>query len=728
MPKYTIYVPLTCQANPPKGQVPTMVAVKNITRALCTTPICLRLANDFVKNLSPQYKSIDPCTNFEEMVCGGWRLRHEIPASQMAIDAIGLIREENEEVLHAILEGPYPGDLSRNPPSTDKENFETMKLAYTTCMDEDGLRKLGVTPMTKLLDELDGAFGSEDWSQSLVFANLVGATSLVSMYVAPDLDSPEKQVVYLNSEVGSGAGLSLPNRDFYTNTSMLMNEYVPIVANILQAVLPGNLSADSAQQARDLVRFEADLAAISPPASAGFYDVATRASFSEADALAPRLGLSKVYTAFAPPDIPPVDLLWNRAYIGNLSQLLDATSRSAIEGYITWRVILATQSLVLSDDHNIFEPFNALRNRLQGIVTTETAPPPRWRTCLASVLANLGWILSRFFTERSFSQRDWDLANQVISDVRTAYVHKLNTVSWLDEPTRAKAIEKIHLLVQKVGYPTANPNLTDPESLRVYYAPVDITSSHFDNTRQARASAMRRNFQQQLGKPTDRTSWGDFYAVIANAYYAPDTNEVAFPAGILQLPIFGGEDLPSAVKYGAFGALAGHEVSHGFDKIGMHFDGTGRLVDWWSDGVLDEYKKRERCFVEQFANMTVYANDKNASGRGYPVDGLRTVGENEADSAGLVAAYDAWVLRRELDGNKTGLGLPGLTEWTDEQLFFLAFGNIWCGVISDDGLKLELRQAGHAPNWGRIMGSTANSRGFREAFGCEVKEPVCTLW
>jgi len=700
----------------------TMVAIKNATRTLCTTPMCLQLAGDFVKNLSPNYKKIDPCANFEEMVCGGWRLRHEIPATQTAIETIRVMEEESAGVLRAIVEGPYPGDSVHS--LVDQDNFETMQLAYNTCMDENELKKLGVAPITNLLDELRRTFGGDDWSQPLLFTSHIGTNSLVLMYVASDLDSPDVQLVHLNP----GAGFSLPNQDLYTNTSMLMDEYAPIVASILQAVHGnGSATANFTEQARQLVKFEADLAAINPPRSTSFYELATKASFPEADTLAPRLGLTKVYAALAPPSIPPGpgNLLWDKAYTGNLNQLLETTPRSAIEGYFTWRVILATQSLVLADE--IFQPFTTLRNRLQGVTTADPEPSPRWRTCLASIRSNLGWVLSRFFTERSFTQRDLDLSNQIISDVRAAYVQKFHTLPWLDDPTRAKAMEKINLLIQKIGYPTSNPNLTDPESLRAHYSGQSTTASHFSNGRSAQAQALRRNFQL-LGKPTDRTNWGDFYSVTVNAYYAPDTNEIAFPAGILQLPVFGG-DLPSAVNYGAFGAVAGHEVSHGFDRTGRNFDGTGRLVDWWSEEVLVEYKKREQCFVEQFGNMTVYANDRNASGKGYKVDGLRTLGENEADSAGIVAAYDAWLLRRELDGDKEGgLALPGLEEWTDEQLFFLAFDNVWCGLISDDGLKLHLQQAGRAPNWGRIMGSTANSRAFKEAFACGAKEPTCELW
>ena len=705
-----------------------MVAIKNAIRSLCTTSACLQLANDFEKNLAPTYKEIDPCTNFEEMVCGGWRMRHEIPTIQTSIDTVGAMEAASAGVLRAIIEGVYPGDsgnshvpsLSNSP---DRESFEMLKLAYNTCMDEDGLKELGVSPIINLLHGLEETFGGDDWSQPLLFTSLLNTASLVSMYVATDFENPDVQLVYIDT----WAVLSLPSKDVYTSTTMLMDQYVPVVADILQAVHGSSSATNFTEQARELVKFEAELAAFSPPRSDSFYELATKASFSDADAVAPKLGLSKVYSALAPPDVPPGNLLWNKAYVGNLSFLLDKTPRSVIESYFTWRVILGTSSLVLTSPTDIFQPFTTLYNRLQG-VTADPSAQPRWRTCLSSVRSNLGWILSRFFTERFFTPRDYNLSNTIISDVRSAYIRKFTALPWLDAPTRAKAIEKVNLIIQKIGYPISNPNLTDPESLRAYYLPVSITSSHFNNTSSAQSSALRRNFQS-LGKPTDRTAWGDFFSVIVNAYYAAETNEIAFPAGILQPPIFHGE-FPSAVNYGAFGAVAGHEVSHGFDENGRNFDGTGKLVNWWSEDVEREYRKREECFVNQYGNMTVYANDKNASGTGYKVNGVLTLGENEADSAGLVVAYEAWLMRKRLDAEqgKEEEGLPGLEEWTDEQLFFLAFGNTWCGLVSDDGLKLRLGRPGGAPNWARIMGPTANSRAFREAFGCKVKEPTCELW
>ncbi|KAK0640572.1 hypothetical protein B0T16DRAFT_514442 [Cercophora newfieldiana] len=711
-----------------------MVAIKNVTRALCTTPACLQLADNFVKNLAPNYKDIDPCTNFEEMVCGGWRTRYQISPQQSSLDAMGVLSEETTSLLRSVLEGPYPGDSSHShfsprnlhprDLSVDQENFSKLQTAYKACIDEETLKKVGLAPITDLLDRLKKTFGSDgdDWSAPSVFLQSIGASGLTYVYVASDLDDPDLQLLNLNF----GAGFGLPNRNLYSNASILETQYVPVVADIFKAVhRTGNNSGaalDFTEQARQVVKLEADLAAISAPSNRSFYELAAKITFSNASALAPGLGLPKIVSALAPPGYLPKDILLYPAYLSNLSKVLDANPRSAVESYFAWRLILASRNYVLADE--VFQPYLTLRNRLQGV--NDLAPQPRWKTCLASARNSLGWILSRFFVETTFSAHDRDLSNQIISDIREVYAQKIKTLPWLDDPTRAKALEKIDMIVQKIGYPTDFPNITDPETLKRLYSNTSVTNSHFANQLSATNVSITNNFKQLLG-PTDRKDWQDSFAVIINAFYSSDLNQIVFPAGILQPPIFGG-DFPAAINYGAFGAIAGHEVSHGFDKNGRNFDGTGRMVNWWSDSVLAEYKKREQCFVDQFNNMTVFANDgKGNNTVGHKLNGQQTLGENEADSAGIVAAFDSWLLRKKLNGGQE-LGLPGLEEFTDEQLFFLAYGNIWCGKVSNDGLKLQVMNDAHSPNAARVQGTTANSRAFREAFGCKVKEPTCELW
>lgn len=266
--------------------------------------------------------------------------------------------------------------------------------------------------------------------------------------------------------------------------------------------------------------------------------------------------------------------------------------------------------------------------------------------------------------------------------------------------------------------------MTDPVSLQAYYADVEVTGSFVHNYREFRNDTLARSFAA-LGRPTDRTKWG-MYATTVNAYYSPALNEIAFPAAILQLPIFHG-DLPSAVNYGAFGSIAGHEVSHAFDNSGRRYDGAGRYRDWWTGDTAAEFERRAGCFIAQYDNMTVTVPG-NASFAGVRVRGNNTLGENIADAAGLAAAFDAWQTYRATLARPE----PGLPEldgvFTDEQLFFVATGNLYCAKMTPAMLQEQVRVDVHSPERARVLGLMQNSRGFKEAFKCPQKEPVCELW
>lgn len=220
------------------------------------------------------------------------------------------------------------------------------------------------------------------------------------------------------------------------------------------------------------------------------------------------------------------------------------------------------------------------------------------------------------------------------------------------------------------------------------------------------------------------TTW-DMLPTTVNAMYDAEYNEILFPAAILQSPFFH-RDLPPAVNYGAFGAVAGHEVSHAFDNYGSRYGADGKRVDWWGNGTKQEYERRVQCFVKQFDGFAVNASAGNMTADGsFQVNGTRTLGENVSDSAGVGVAFEAWQERKAIEG--PGQGLPGLQRFSEEQMFFVAFANMWCSKFNKKGLEGYSRDS-HSPPPVRVKGMAANSRAFRKAFGCEVKEPVCELW
>jgi endothelin-converting enzyme len=327
--------------------------------------------------------------------------------------------------------------------------------------------------------------------------------------------------------------------------------------------------------------------------------------------------------------------------------------------------------------------------------------------------------LSRFFVEKAFSADAKKFGDTIITDIKTEFAKKLNAADWMDKDTTKKAVEKVHNIVQKIGYPTKSPDIMDPPTLEEYYETVNVSSDAFF----ANALAMRRFAVKEewsaLGKPVDRDQW-DMTVPTVNAYYNPPGNEIVFPAGIMQFPVFD-VDVPAYMSYGAFGAVAGHELSHAFDSTGRHYDQNGNYTDWWSKETVDAFKHKVECFVDQYSNFTIPGPDDKP----LHVNGRLTLGENIADAGGLSASFQAWKRRSAETPNKN---LPGLDHFSQEQMFFVSYSNWWCGKTRKDTAINRIYTDPHAPKWARILGTMANSREFRESFQCKVKEPTCQLW
>jgi endothelin-converting enzyme len=202
--------------------------------------------------------------------------------------------------------------------------------------------------------------------------------------------------------------------------------------------------------------------------------------------------------------------------------------------------------------------------------------------------------------------------------------------------------------------------------------------------------------------------------------YNPPGNEIVFPAGIMQFPVFDVE-VPSFVSYGAFGSVAGHELSHAFDSTGRHYDQNGNYTDWWNKNTVKEFESRAQCFVNQYGNYSVEGPD----GKPLHVNGRLTLGENIADAGGLSASFASWQKRR---AEKPNQDLPGLEHFTQEQLFFVSYANWWCGTSRKETAINRIYTDPHAPKWARILGTMANSKDFRDSFNCPSKKPTCELW
>jgi endothelin-converting enzyme len=337
-----------------------------------------------------------------------------------------------------------------------------------------------------------------------------------------------------------------------------------------------------------------------------------------------------------------------------------------------------------------------------------------------TVDGELGWILGRFYIEKAFSEAAKAFGDRIIYDIKDQFARRLRELTWFDKEATELAIQKVYNIDQKIGYPDKTPNITSPESLHKYYADVKVTpTTYFDNSISVTKDEVRKSWAK-LGRPTNRFEW-DMTPPTVNAYYNPPGNEIVFPAGIMQFPIFS-LDVPEYISYGAFASIAGHELSHAFDSTGRHYDINGNLTDWWPQKTVEEFETRAQCFVDQYSAFSI----EGPNGERVHVNGKLTLGENIADAGGVNAGFKAWKRR---DAENPNPVLPGVQEkFTKEQLFFVSYGRAWCSKIRKEAAIDRVRTDPHSPAFARVLGTVSNAPAFLEAFNCPTRKPTCELW
>ncbi|KAI4592639.1 hypothetical protein KJ359_010541 [Pestalotiopsis sp. 9143b] len=706
--------------------------------ALCLTPACIHAASEILYTISPDYQNVDACTNFDQLVCDGFKARHDIPEDRTSYSTTTVMSENGQAIIKRILQGAYPGEskhssfspqnLAALATSTDEANFNIMKDAYDACINETVIKEIGVQPLVSLVNEVAHSFPVSEKSftnNEVVAENDHASLSKTILqlekwgistfeYLGTGADDKNPEVVIIQA---SPAGLTLPSPEYYEDEDTV-EKYQAMLGEVFASFLPSNSSRKhSSKLAKSVVDLEKKIAAITPPPEdqqdvTKYYNIEKIGKVGE---LAPALGYDKVVETLVPSNYTVNSLLVAfPEFLANVSQILSETSKATVQSYLIWNVISAHYGHVEGPE---VQPISRFFNVLAG--KDPDTKSERWKVCSGVVDGQVGWILSRFFVEAAFSEEAKKFGDQIIMDIKQQFISKLHGLSWMDDSVKELAINKVNLIDQKIGYPTKSPNIMDPEALSAYYHGLEITKSYFNNSLSSNAFDVNRTWSA-LGKPVDHGEWG-MTADIINAYYNPVGAEIVFPAGIMQFPVFS-VDLPSYVSYGAFASVAGHELTHAFDSSGRHYDESGRYTDWWTNHTVKEFEKRADCFVEQYSNFSI----QDTKGKPLHVNGRLTLGENIADAGGISAAFQAW--KQHQESNPTDQNLPGLDYFSHEQLFFIFYANFWCGKIRTQQAVQYIYTDPHSPAFARILGTTANSKEFREAFSCPVKEPTCELW
>jgi endothelin-converting enzyme len=635
------------------------------------------------------------------------------------IGVLSIMSDVNTALMRSILESPYPTNTSINSTyatgdadNLDKQNFEKMIAIYDSCMDVKAIGSTGAEPLQNILNAYASGSSNKtaDLTDKLIWVQTYGGSGFVQAAVTADDKNPNITTVALTSGL-----LGLDAKEYYSDKEALANYTTAIVGMFDN--LYGEDKHESNQKTADaIVTLERALSDATPNASqAGDVEYYYNPTpIADADALLPGISFSRLIKAFAPSDYTVGDVIvYTPEYFPKVSSILKNTTSETIDAYLEW-VLIQTWATRLSDD--VSAPYRRLQNELQG--KDPEATPERWRTCFAEVDSNLPWIESAFFVREAFSPEAKTYGERIITDIEDVFEAKLKTYEWMSAEVKEKAIEKVQNMVEKIGYPDISPNIQDPKALADLYSSLNVTESYFENGLAFNNFTLKGAWND-LSHPTDKNKWF-MTAPTVNAYFNPPSNEIAFPAGIMQQPLFN-LDLPEYVSYGAFGAVAGHELTHAFDSSGSHYDENGAYRDWWDNATLAAFENKTQCFIDQFSEYSI----TTPTGEKLNINGDLTQGENVADTGGLSAAFTAWQKRNEAKPNQL---LPGLEEYSREQLFYLAFGGVWCGERRPAEAVRRIYSDPHSPPNVRILGTVANQRGFKEAFKCANKEPACELW
>lgn len=661
-----------------------------------------------------RHKELDPCEDFRTYVCEGFDAVHEIREDQTGVGSLQIMSEEGQLILKRILESPPPQDTSLfwTASSPDQDIFNKLHDGYSACMNESRLQSLGSKPLLELLYQLGDLYpvkkpASKDTSltDAVAFLISIGVRTPISLGVGADDKDPDSNVVSLSPPYSFG----LPSKQYY-DRGELVTSYKETIGSVLEALMGESgrhpeIKTDVFSVFRDegspetlnqktiekLVDFESAMAQAAPDPEdlSDITKVYNPRTVDEAESYNPAISVKAIIKQLTDGYKPSKIIVASPDYLKSLADILGAQKREVIQAYLVWKLVQSYGSAVESP---AVEPLRRFNNKLQG--KAPDVKPERWRSCIGVVDSDLPWILSRFFIERAFSKEAKDLGDQIVHDIKDQFIVKLKHSDWMTETVQGLAIDKVNIIRQKIGYPTKSPDITNAAELQDYYGNVSISADAFFGNRLSSTKNDVRREWAQAGQPVDKEEWG-MSAPTVNAYYSPPGNEIVFPAGIMQTPVFYDPSVPKYLSYGAFGAVAGHELSHAFDSTGRNYDQNGNYTDWWDESTIKAFKKKTDCFVEQYHNYSIPTKDGPL-----PINGKLTLGENIADAGGLTAAFQSW---RKRDDEEADLLLPGLQDFTKEQVFFLAYGLTWCGQRREEEAVRLIYTDPHSPSAFRIQ-------------------------
>ncbi|UWZ86110.1 M13 family metallopeptidase [Occallatibacter riparius] len=682
----------------------------SLTAALAICAVCTALGHaqtsstsqekpERLAGLEPSFidKNADPCTNFFQYACGNFSKQHPIPADRSGFGTMSMLYDENQSILHSILEKASTGGASRTPNEQKTGDY------YASCMDVAAINQNGLKGLQPELDRIAALKSKDQLAPLLAHLQLINVNAFIGFGEQQDFGDATRQIASIDQ-----AGLGLPEKDYYLRTGeadqKLRQQYVEHVTNTFR--LLGEPDAKAAEDAKKVMDIETELAKNSLDVTSqrdpnNIYHMTSVADFEK---MTPAIDWNKFLSDVGAPPVEKLNVTYP-PFFKALNSLIESTDLETIKTYLRWQLITNTPSTALPEKFDQ-EHFNFYGKTLSG----QQQQQPRWKRCVAATDGALGEALGEVYVKQAFPASSKAATQQMVRDIESAMDKDLDTLDWMSADTKAKAKQKLNAIANKIGYPD---KWRDYSSLKIERGDAlgnAIRAIEFENHRQL----------NKIGKPVDRGEFGMSPPTV-NAYYSPTMNDINFPAGILQPP-FWDSNATDAENYGHIGAVVGHELTHGFDDEGRQFDAAGNLKDWWTAEDAKKFEAKADCEVKEYNAFTVPGD--------VHVNGKLTLGENTADNGGLRLAYmalleDAKRKSLNMDEKKDG--------YTPQQQFFIAFGQNWCGELRPQRARMQVQTDPHSPQEFRVNGVVRNMPEFGQAFNCKQGQPMmpdnmCRVW
>lgn len=640
-------------------------------------------------------KSANPCVDFYQYTCGGWMKNNPIPSDQPRWSVYGKLAQDNQRFLWGILD-----DVSKK---TTGRNATQQKIGdhFAACMDESAVEKLGASPLKTYLDQINGMRSKKDLPAALASLHLRtnGNGLLFGFGSNQDFENSSQVIAF-----ATAGGLGLPDRDYYTKTDAksveLRDKYVAHIQRMLQ--LLGDKPDVAKTEAARIMEIETALAkaSLTRVEQRDPYKLFHKVDLKGLQELTPSFDWA---TYLKGSGLPPQNTfnVTQPAFYKEVEHQLQADDLNDIKTYLRWHTV-HTMAPYLSTAF-VNENFDFFSKTLRGVPQLR----PRWKRCVALVDQQLGEALGQEFVSRTFSAGTKQKTLTMTKQIEQSMEEDINQLDWMTTETKKNALEKLHSIVNKIGY---------PEKWRDYSS-VDIKRGDFLGN-VVRGTLFESNRQlNKIGKPLDRGEW-NITPPTVNAYYDPQMNDINFPAGVLQPPLYDPK-LDDAPNYGNTGGTIGHELTHGFDDEGRQFDARGNLKDWWTKQDAENFTKRADCVVDQYAKYVIVDDIK--------INSKLTEGEDVADLGGLILAWMAW--KEQTKGQQ----LQPAEGFSPDQRFFIGYAQWACENNRPEDLRVSAVTNPHSPGKYRVNGLVVNMPEFEKAFSCKpgqpmVKENRCRVW